>query len=363
MAVAPVREFSTETRVYATGSLAAHERATLGAKVAGRLQEIPVDLGSAVAKGDVIARVEKTDFEHRLHQAEAALAQARSRLGLSVSGEEDQAKPENTSIVREARALLEEATKNRERILRLRDQGILAEAELEAAESSFQVATNRFATSLDEARNRLAILAERQADLALSQQQLADTVIKAPFEGVVERRQASPGEYLQPASPVVTLVRVDPVRLRAEVPERDAAKIRVGQKVILQLEGSELVRTSKVSRLSPVISAENRMLLVEADFENPDGVLRPGFFAKANIVVDDSRQGLFVPQSAVVTFAGIQKVFTVENGKAVERQVTTGVTRSGEIEIVEGLEGGSTVVLAPGNLRDGQTLEIARRET
>ena len=363
VSVAIVEELPSAETIYATGTLAAFERAELSAKVPGRLQQISVDLGTRVKRGEILAVIEKTEYELRRRQAEAALAQARARLGLSLTGEEDSAKPENTSIAREARAVLEEATKNRERILQLRDQGIIAEAELEAAESNFQVASNRYETALDEARSRLAILTERQVELALASQQLKDTVLTAPFDGVVEQRRASPGEYLQTAAPILTLVRIDPVRLRADVSERDAPRVRPGQKVLLQLEGSGLVRTGEVARLSPVISPQDRMLLVEADFRNPDGILRPGSFAKANIVVDEARRGLFVPSSAVVTFAGIQKIFTVKDGRAFEIEVRTGLSRGEKIEITDGVQAGDTVVLTPGTLRNEQLVEIDRRET
>ena len=363
VSVAEVEELPSEETVKATGELAAFDRTVLSAKVPGRLEKIAVDLGSKVQRGDLLAQIEKTDYELRRAQAEAALAQARARLGLSPKGEEDAAAAEHTSIAREALAVLEEAHKNRERILRLNEQGVIAAAELEGAESNFQVATNRYEAALDEARNRLAILAERQADLAFANQQLGDTAVVAPFDGVVERRQGSPGEFLQPAAPILTLVRVDPVRLRAEVPERDAPRVRQGQPVLLQIEGTDTVRTGTVARLSPVIRPEDRMLLIEADFENADGLLRPGSFATASIVVDEERKGLFVPESAVMTFAGIQKIFTVKDGQAQEREVSTGKRREGKVEITRGIQSGEKVVIAPGTLRDGQPVNIGRRET
>lgn len=363
MSVAEAVELPSEETVRATGALAAFDRAVLSAKVPGRLERFEVDLGTRVRQGEVLAQIDEREYQLRLEQAEAALAQARARLGLSPQGEDDSSAPEATSIAREARAVLEEASKNRERVISLNAQGVLAEAEVETAESSFQVATNRYSAALDEARNRLALLTERQAEVGLAKHLLAETTIRAPFEGIVERRQASPGEYLQTGSPLLTLVRVDPVRLRAEVPERDAPRIREGQKVLLRIEGSSMVRTGAVARLSPVIRQEDRMLAIEADFRNPDGSLRPGSFAKAEIVVDASKRGVFVPESAVVTFAGIQKIFTVEEGKAQEREVKTGKKREGKVEITQGLSGGERVVVEPGTLRDGQLVVVEQGET
>src|SRR5687767_10515480 len=217
-----VQRLDTEETVYATGSLAAQDRATLSAKVPGRVESIEADLGSAVKRGDLLARIERQDYELKRRQAEAALAQARARLGLSLGGEEDKVEPEQASIVKEARALLNEATKNRDRAKNLRAEGVIPEAEVETAEAAFQVAVNRYDEAVHEAKNRMATLRMRQAELELAGQQLNDTEIRAPFAGIVEQRQTSPGEYLNVAAPLMTLVRVDPIRLRLEVSERDA---------------------------------------------------------------------------------------------------------------------------------------------
>lgn len=361
--VVSVQTHPAQDVVFANGSLAAQDRAVLSVKVPGRLKTILVDLGSVVRQGDVLAELEKRDFELRQQQAEATLAQARARVGLPLEGDNDEVAPENVSIVKEARAVLNEAAKNRARIEELNRQGIIAEAELETVESAFLVATNRFEESFHEASNRIAILKERRAEYNLAHQQLLDTTIRAPFDGVIEQRQASPGEILREGSPVLTIVRVDPIRLRAQVAERDAPKIRLGQKVILQLEGEEKPFISEVGRLSPVISAENRMLMVEADFANPSGELRPGSFAELRIVVNTNRPALFVPKSAVVTFAGIQKVFGVENGKVVEKEITTGNLRDDSIEIVRGIKAGDVVIPEPGNLRDGQPVQVTTAES
>lgn len=356
-------ELDVEQTIYATGSLAAQDRAELSAKVPGRLESISTDLGSTVKKGDLLAQIEKRDFELKRLQAEAALAQARARLGLALSGEQDDADPERSSIVKEARAVLSEAAKNRERILKLREQGILPEADVETAESAYQVAINRVEEATHEARNRLATLRERQAELAQAEQQLTDTEIRAPFDGVVEMRQTSPGEFLSVAAPILTLVRIDPIRLRLEIAERDALRVEAGNVVRLRLEGAPRVYESRIARLSPVIAQSNRMLIAEADFANPDGSLRPGSFAKADVVLAQKARGVFVDKSAIVTFAGLHKVFLLEQGKAVERAVTLGRENGGRVEVRGKVPKGALVILAPGNLRNGQPVEMVASQT
>lgn len=358
-----IARMDTEETVYATGTLAAQDRATLSAKVPGRVESIQADFGKAVNQGDLLAHIETQDYELRRRQAEASLAQARARLGLSLTGEQDSVEPEKASIVKEARALLNEATQNRDRIKSLRAEGVVPEADVETAEAAYQVSMNRYEEAVHEAKNRMATLKLRQAELELAVQQLKDTEIRAPFGGIVEQRQTSPGEFLSVGAPVITVVRVDPIRLRLEISERDAPQVQVGQTVHLQVQGTTRQHDGKISRLSPVITAENRMLLAEADVPNREGLLRPGAFAKANIVVNDKAPGLFVPEGAVQTFAGIRKIFLVRDGKAVEKAVSINREQDGLVEVAGDFKAGEEVVIDPGTLRNGQPVERILNES
>ena len=278
-----------------TGTLAAEEQVVLGLKVAGRLSEIPVDLGSRVVKGQVLARLDPTDFELRVQQAEAALQQARARLGLAPDDAPERVDPEKTPLVRQARAVLEEARASRDRFEALHAQQLLSRAELDAADAAFQVADGRYQDSLDEVRNRQALLAQRTSELELARQQLQDSTLVSPFDGAVRERQATPGEYVTAGQPVVTVVRLHPLRLRLAVPERDAAGVRAGQEVRLTVEGDPAMYTGRVARLSPAIDERSRTLMVEAEVPNRDGALRPGSFATAEIVTAADEPAVLVP--------------------------------------------------------------------
>jgi RND family efflux transporter MFP subunit len=346
--------------VSAPGTLAADEQATLSFKVAGRMSQIKVDLGSQVRKGQVIANLETEEFKVRLQQAEAALQQARVRLGLPPQGADDRLDTENTSLARQARAVLEEAKSNRERTIQLVNQGILSKAELDRVESAFKVAESRYQDSIEEVRNRQAVLLQRRSELAIAQQQLTETTMYAPFDGAVRERRASLGEYLNSGAPVVTIVRMHPLRLRVEVPEREAQGIKIGQPARVVVDGeSRQDYSGRVVRLSPAFQEQSRTLVIEAEVDNQQGKLRPGSFAKAEIQTTATSDAVMVPASAIVTFAGIQKVFSVKDGKAVEKNVVVG-KRENEWVVVEGLDAGAPVVLSPGNLVSGQPVSIAK---
>jgi RND family efflux transporter MFP subunit len=348
-----------ERTITALGTLAARDQATISVKVPGRIASMAVDLGTPVKKGDLLAQIDKRDYELRLKQAEAALAQAKARVGLPFDAPNDKVEALGMSMVKEAQAVLEEARKNRDRLLKLSKQGIISEADVEVVQSTYEVAANKYQDALQEGNNRLAVLAQRRTEYEIAKQDLADTAIYAPFDGGIQERKASPGEYLASGTAVVTVVRTDPLRLRLEVSERDSARVRLGQEIRVTLQGDKTTRTARVDRLSPALNEENRMLIVEADLKNETGELRAGMFARGQIVVEDQSRALLVPRSALVSFAGIEKVLLVQKSKIVEKPVTTGETRESQIEVLKGVGPGELVVLEPGTLRTGDEVQVA----
>ncbi|MFN2532263.1 MAG: efflux RND transporter periplasmic adaptor subunit [Pyrinomonadaceae bacterium] len=343
--------------VTANGTLAAYDQTTVSVKVPGRLKAISVDLGSVVHQGQVIAQIEPEDYNIRVQQADAALAQARARLGLAPDGTDDKVDPEQTATVRQARAVLDEARFSRDRAARLVEQGVIAKADFDSANATYKVAEGRYQDAYEEIRNRQGMLAQRRSELALARQQLKDTAVVAPLAGIVQEKRSSVGEYLAAGAPVVNIVRMDPLRLKAEVPERDAHNIQTGQSVRVTVEGDANVYVGQIKRLSPVIAEQNRMLLVEADVRN-NGKLRPGSFAHAEIVTNDAKMAVTVPNSAIVTFAGIDKVIVVQNAKALEKPITTGRRNGDWTEVMAGVNVGEKVIVDPGNLQSGQPVEV-----
>ena len=352
-----VAEIPIGETVTVNGTLAAYDQATVGTKVAGRLQSISVDFGTVVRKGQAIAKLEPQDYQLRVQQAEAALAQARARVGLAPEGGDDKVAVDQTGTVREAKAVLDESKAKRDRAARLINQGIIPKAEMDTADADYKVAMSRYQDAVEEIRNRQGVLAQRRSELNLARQQLADTILYAPMTGVVQQKRASAGEYLAAGAPVVDVVQIDPLRLRVDVPERESHKIKTGQSVRVTVEGDPDAYLGTVKRLSPSISEQNRVLSVEADVRN-NGHLKPGAFVKAEIVTDQASTAATVPTSAIVTFAGIEKVITIEGGKAVEKVVMTGKRGQDWVEIKSGINVGQVVIVNPGNLQSGQAVSV-----
>jgi RND family efflux transporter MFP subunit len=201
------------------------------------------------------------------------------------------------------------------------------------------------------------VLRQRRAEYELARKQLADTRITAPFDGVISERLANLGQHIELGAPIFTLVQADPLRLRLEIPERDAPRVAAGQPVRLRLTGDTNVYHGTLRRLSPALIEASRMLVVEAEVP-ANGALRPGAFVRSEIVIDPAQTAVTVPSDALQTFAGVEKVFLFESGKAVERRVTTGDRGAGWIEITTGLKGGESVIRTPAGLVQGRAVVL-----
>lgn len=326
------------------GTLVEDESAMIGAKVAGKVKEILVDLGTQVEAGQVVARLDTEEFDILVRQAEAQVAQARATLGLKGDTPDSQLDPRKAAPVLQEMALLEEARLNLNRARRLTDKSVFTQEEVQTRESTFQVAEARYASSLNAVQENIALLALRRAELALALQNQQDAVLKAPFAGIIQQRSVAPGTYVNVGQSVATLVRIDPLRFRAGVPERAATGVKVGQSVRVSLEGQPAPVELTISRISPSLDVSSRALTIEADLPNPAGQWRSGLFAEGEILVDADQLALAVPLASIVAFGGVEKVWIVKENQASPRAIRTGRRSVDFVEVVDGLEAGEIIV-------------------
>jgi len=346
--------------IAATGELQAEDQATLRAKVPGRVEKLHVDLGTRVQEGQVIAELEKEDYQLRLRQSEAAMEQTRARLGLGPK-DGDEVDPAKTAIVRQAAASLREASLMHANASELFKRGIVSNVDFQRAGVNLQAAEARHQGAVEEVLRTQAELLQRRQEIALAKQQLTDTVIRAPFRGAITQRLATMGEFLAMNAPVVVLVRWHPLRARLQVPERVAFKVRAGQRIDLMFEGQAASQPGRVVRLSPSIEAQNRSLVVEGEIPNESGSLRAGAFIEATITVDANARGLAVPLSAVISFAGVDRMFVVTNNALEDRQIKVGrrLTNPDRLEILSGIKPGERYVVDPSDrFVTGQKVDV-----
>jgi RND family efflux transporter MFP subunit len=337
------------------GSLIGDEQAVVGARQAGRIKEVNVDLGSVVRRGDVLASLHSEEFDLRVRQAEAQLLQSRAALGLKPEDPDEKLNPENAPPVREVEAQMQEAASAlaRAREIERRDQNLISKEVVQQREAALAVATARKAAAINSVQEKIALIAVRRAELAIAIQAQADAKIIAPFDGVLQDRHVAPGVFVSIGQSVVTLVRTNPLRFRAGVPERDALAIKEGLPLAILLEGVPQPIPAQISRISPALDMGSRSLIVEADVPNAEGRYRAGLFAEAEIVIDARAQALAIPGRAISQFAGVEKVMLLRDGKAKEIQISTG-RRVGEmVEVLSGLKAGDEIVVesreAPSN--------------
>jgi RND family efflux transporter MFP subunit len=326
------------------GSLVGDEHAVIGAKVAGRVKSVHADLGSSVKEGDRLAALDVRDFELQVQQAQAQLAQACAVIGLGADEEIENLDATRTPAVLMEKALLDEARENLQRAQQLSKTKSISDVELQRQIAAERVAQARYELALNTIDENIALVRVRRSQLALSQQNLADGIVLAPFAGVIQQRHVAVGAYLQIGDPVATLVRTDPLRFRSGVPERKATQLRTDQEVRIFLEDESQPIISRITRISPALDMSSRSLVIEADLPNPEARWRAGLFAEAEIVVAADDQTLAVPAAAVSEFAGVQKVWVVQDGEARQQRVQTGRQNADMVEILAGLEVGQLVI-------------------
>ena len=358
--VARVTQRTILRTIESVGTLFPYDEAVISAEIDGPLVEVHADLGDLVKEGQVLARISDEEQRYLVAQKEAQLRQSLERLGLK-SENDRLAKLEDAPDVRRARADLYDAETRYKRVRELVDQGIGPQSDLDQALARYQAAQAAYDQTLNQTRNLLQEVERYKASLSLQRKKLRDTVVRAPFTAYVKERQAVVGSYVRANSPLFTLVKIDPIRLRIEVPERMSPWVRVGQEVEVSVEAfADRKFTGKVWRISPTVDQTKRTFVVEALIQNPRSELKPGSYARARIQTEKAETITVVPARAVLYVLGSNKSFVIRPDSTVDvRDVRTGERLPEEVEIVEGLEVGETVAVSNlARLTPGMTVRV-----
>jgi RND family efflux transporter MFP subunit len=335
-----------------TGSLAADEQADVAAETGGRVIGTPVERGTRVTAGAVLIRISATEADASLREAEANAAQLEARLGLAATQAFD---PVRVPDVLNAKASLDWAEADFNRIKALVDQKVVSQAEYEQRLTQVQAARQQYQTALNGAQQSYRSLQAARARVDLARKSSADTLVRAPFSGIVAERLVSTGDYVTRGMKIATVVRIDPVRVELTVPEQFLSLVKAGQAVRLTVDAYPgEVFTAKVRFVSPSLKANQRALTVEAIADNTDNRLKPGLFVTALLQQPSPAPAMLVPASAVETVAGTSRVYVLAGNRVEERIVTTGEKVGDRIELATGIEAGEQVASNPrGKLADG----------
>jgi len=323
----------------ASGYVVARRKAVVSAKIQGRLSELRVEEGSVVRDGEVLARLESWDYEASVVRARAAVQRAEADLA------------ENERQLRLAE--------------KLADEQVVAADQRDAAASRVKIAQ--------------AALAQARADLSFVEAQLQNTVIRAPFAGVVVKKMAEVGESVAPIPPgvnlstssgaIVALADLATLEVEADVAESNVAKIGGGQPAEVTVEAIPDRRYKAVLRqVIPTADRTKATVMVKVTILDKDKDLKPEMSAKVTFLEPEKKGAapaaadapvVLVPKEAVATRGGKSVVFLVREGKALEKPVVLGTERRGQVIVKSGLAGGETLVVSPADgLQDGAAVRV-----
>jgi RND family efflux transporter, MFP subunit len=354
----------------ATGSLAGDQQTDVAPQTSGKVVALGVDIGSYVKHGQMLVKLDDTELKLRVdqavtqvEQAKAALRQAEEKIGLRPGQAFD---PNKVAEVAAARVTLELADKNLIRAEKLIESGDVSRSFYDEQRARRDQLKEQYEAALAQARQNYAGVAvartnvsNAEAQLALVRKSLSYSVIFSPIDGFVAERVADLGEYVSPQQKVATIVKTNPLRMRIDIPEQAIPEIQVGQSVSITTSAwPDRQFNGRIARIAPNVSATSRTLTVEAEVENGSGALKPGQFATVRIMQDRPAPVVFVPARAVVSEAGVSRVFVIKEGHAEQRVVQTGQTESDLIQVKSGVSNGEQVATSNlEKLADGMTVK------
>jgi membrane fusion protein (multidrug efflux system) len=326
--------------IRASGTLTAQDDAEVAAEIAGRIVATPVERGTQVRAGAELIRIAATEVEAQAREADANVAQIQARLGQPEGTLDMERVPEVAS----AKATHDLAQADFKRSQMLHEKQLVAQSEFELRRAQVETTRRQYETARNNALQQNEALAAAKARATVARKALADTVVRAPFDGVVGERSVSVGDYVTRGTKVASVMRVDPLRVELTVPAQHMAAVAVGRVVTFTIDAYPgQTFTGRVRYVSPGIRADSRALVVEAVVPNKGGQLKPGLFATALIEEATQSKGILVPSAAVRTVGGTSRVFVLTGDHVEERIVTLGQPVGEQVEITTGAKGGDVV--------------------
>jgi multidrug efflux pump subunit AcrA (membrane-fusion protein) len=352
---AKVRDVRRQVDV--VGTLAAREEVVVSAEVGGRVARLVRDLGDRVPDGAPLVELDREKLGYLVEAQRAALDQARARYGASSEG--DLPSLDQTPDVMSTAAQLAEARQQFERATSLASRSLLPQSQLDEAKTRVDTARAAHEAALASARQLRADIEAKTSALKLAERDLREAVIRAPFEGFVAERLVSVGQFVQPQTPIMRIVRLHPLKLTADVPERFAPWIETGRDITLRVDAypNEVVH-GRIVRISPAVNLNTRAFAIEGEVPNQDGRLKPGTFARVQITTDHVDSAITIPAAAVQSRYGTNRVFVVDSGQLAGREVVLGDRLGERVEVTEGLPAGTPIVAENvEQLSDGMRVE------
>ena len=340
--VAPVRQETIHRAVEVVGTLAAVDEVTVSSEAEGRVSRLLNDLGDRVTAGQVLMELDREKPQYNFDEQKAALARALAQYGAPDPSHLPPA--EQTPDVEKARAEMVQAQQAFDRAEQLYQRQLVPKQNLDDADAQLRSKKASYDSALQNAKNLSANIDASDAAMKLADRQLRDTLIRAPFDGYVEKRMVNLGEYVKIQTPVMAVVRMDPLKVTAEIPEKMAPWIKIGQVVELHVDAyPDKTLTGKISRISPAVDTSTRAFPFEALVPNADALLKPGTFARVHIVSDKTEQVMTIAYAEIQYRYGVNRVFVVNDGRLAAHELKVGDRVGDRIEVIEGVKPGDVI--------------------
>jgi len=355
-----VRKESVRRSVDVVGTLAAVDQVTISSEADGKVRRILADLGDRVKAGDVLIELDGEKQQYAYEQQQAALARALAQYGATNPRELPEI--ERTPEARRSNAELVQATQAFDRATELFKRTLISQQALDDARATLQSARSRYDEALQNGKDLRASIQASEAAMKLADRERRDTQIRAAFDGYVERRMVNLGELVKAQMPVMAIVRLDPLKVIAEIPEKMTPWISDGRPVELRVDaypGRPFAGT--VTRVSPAVNPATRAFPFEARIPNADAALKPGTFARVHLEIGKVDDVLTLPYSAIQYRYGVNRVFVVAGGKLAVRELTLGERLGDRVEIISGVKADERVAVTDvDTLTDGLNVTVTK---
>ena len=333
----------------ATGSLAGDQQTDVAPQTAGKVVVVGVDIGSPVQRGQMLIKLDDAELKLRVDQAQAQVNQAKAgvkqaeeKIGLRPGQAFD---PNRVAEVNAAKVAFELADKNLKRAEKLIESGDVSRSFFDQQKAQRDQMKEQYDSAIAQARQNFAgvevartNVANAEANLALARKNLSYAVIPSPIDGYVSERTADLGEYVSPTQKVATVVRLNPLRIRIDIPEQAIQNVQVGQAVSATTSAwPDKNFNGRIARIAPNVTSNSRTLTVEAEIDNGNGALKPGQFATVRILQPRPVSAVLVPSRAVISEAGVSRVYVIKDGRAEQRLVQLGQTEGDLVQIKSGV--------------------------
>jgi RND family efflux transporter MFP subunit len=360
VSITVVHKNSVARAVDVVGTLAAVDQVTVSSEADGKVQKINADLGDRVRAGQVLIELDDEKQRYAYEQQQAALARTLAQYG--APDPEHLPDIEQTPEAKRTKADLAQAEQAYARAAELFKRTLIPQQGLDDARTAVETKKANYDASLHNARNLRASIRASEAEMKLAARQLRDAAIRAPFDGYVEKRLVNLGELVKAQMPVMAIVRLDPLKVIAEIPEKMAPWIAEGRPVELRVDAyRDRTFTGKVTRISPAVNTSTRAFPFEAVVPNADAVLKPGTFARVHVESGKVDDVLTLPYAALQYRYGVNRVFVVQGDRLAVRELQVGERVGDRIEIVSGVKAGEQVAITDvESLADGALVSVTK---